>query len=81
MFSLIDWLVIALYFVAMAWIGIHFSSRNKNLKDFMFGGGSMPWLAVGISLIATSISASTFLGNPAYAFTHDMRLSCSRPDR
>lgn len=74
MFSLVDWLVIALYFVAMAWIGIHFSGRNKNLKDFMFGGGSMPWLAVGISLIATSISASTFLGNPAYAFTHDMRL-------
>ena len=58
----------------MAGIGVHFSGRNKDLKDFMFGGGSMPWLAVGISLIATSISASTFLGNPAYSFTHDMRL-------
>lgn len=74
MFSPIDWLVILLYFVAMTWIGFHFSSRNRNLKDFMFGGGSMPWLAVGISLIATSISASTFLGNPAYTFTNDMRL-------
>jgi solute:Na+ symporter, SSS family len=74
MFSPIDWLVIVAYFMVMAGIGIHFSKRNKNLADFMFGGGSMPWLAVGISLIATSISASTFLGNPAYAFTHDMRM-------
>lgn len=74
MFSAADWLVILLYFLAMAWIGVHFSRRNRSLKDFMFGGGSMPWMAVGISLIATSISASTFLGNPSYAFTHDMRL-------
>ncbi|HLP43503.1 MAG TPA: sodium/solute symporter [Fibrobacteria bacterium] len=74
MFSPLDWLVIVLYFLAMAWIGWHFSRGNRDLKDFMFGGGSMPWLAVGISLIATSISASTFLGNPSYAYTHDMRL-------
>jgi len=74
MFTLIDWLVIAAYFMVMAGIGIYFSRRNANLSEFMFGGGAMPWLTVGISLIATSISASTFLGNPSYAFTHDMRL-------
>lgn len=74
MFGLWDWLVVALYFVVMAGIGVHFSRRNRNLKDFMFGGGNMPWLAVGISLIATSVSASTFLGNPASAFATDMRL-------
>jgi solute:Na+ symporter, SSS family len=74
MFTIIDWLVIGLYFAVMAGIGYHFSGRNRNLSDFMFGGGSMPWLAVGISLIATSISASTFMGNPAYTYTNDMRL-------
>ena len=40
----------------------------------MFGGGNMPWLAVGISLIATSVSANTFLGNPADSYANDMRL-------
>lgn len=74
MFTLIDWLVIACYFMVMAGIGVYFSRRNANLSEFMFGGGSMPWLAVGISLIATSISASTFLGNPAYTYSNDMRL-------
>lgn len=74
MFSALDWLVIAAYFVVLAGIGVYFSGRNRNVTDFMFGGGNMPWLAVGISLIATSISASTFLGNPAYTFANDMRL-------
>ncbi|MEK7258527.1 MAG: hypothetical protein AAB211_01870, partial [Pseudomonadota bacterium] len=51
----------------------------KNLKDFMFGGGNMPWLAVGISLIATSVSASTFLGNPANSYATDMRFLMRHP--
>lgn len=74
MFGFWDWAVVALYFAVMAGIGVHFSRRNRNLKDFMFGGGTMPWFAVGISLIATSVSASTFLGNPASVFAADMRL-------
>lgn len=74
MFSIVDWLVIVLYFVMVASIGFYFSRRNTDLKDFMFGGGNMPWLAVGISLIATSVSANTFLGNPADSYANDMRL-------
>ena len=38
----------------------------------MFGGGAMPWVAVGISLIATSVSATTFLGAPADVYGDDM---------
>ena len=74
MFTAIDWLVIVLYFLIVAGIGFYFSRRNVDFKDFMFGGGNMPWFAVGISLIATSVSANTFLGNPADAYAKDMRL-------
>ena len=74
MFGVIDWIVIGVYFAAMAGIGFYFSRSNKNFSEFMFGGGSMPWLAVGISLIATSVSANTFLGNPADSYANDMRL-------
>ena len=72
MFTAWDWAVVALYFAVMAGIGIHFSRKNRNLKDYMFGGGSIPWLAVGISLIATSVSASTVVGNPANTYATDM---------
>lgn len=74
MFGIIDWTVIVLYFAAVAGIGVFFSRRNGNFSEFMFGGGNMPWLAVGISLIATSVSANTFLGNPADGYANDMRL-------
>ncbi len=74
MFTIWDWLVVGFYFLAMAGIGWFFSRRNRNFSDFMFGGGHMPWLAVGISLIATSVSATTFLGNPADTFGRDMSL-------
>lgn len=74
MFSALDWAVVAVYFAVMASIGIVFSKKNRNFSDFMFGGGGMPWLTIGISLIATSISASTFLGNPAESFQNDLRL-------
>ncbi len=74
MFTWIDWLVIVAYFAIVAGIGFYFSRRNTDFSDFMFGGGNMPWLAVGISLIATSVSANTFLGNPADGYANDMRL-------
>src|SRR3954469_7435792 len=74
MFSFWDWAVVALYFAVMAGIGVYFSRKNRDLKDFMFGGGNMPWLAVGISLIATSVSANTFLGNPADGYANDISL-------
>src|SRR3954464_7040433 len=74
MFSIWDWAVVGLYFALMVAVGAYFSRRNRNFKDFMFGGGNMPWFAVGISLIATSVSANTFLGYPAEAYGNDMRL-------
>jgi SSS family solute:Na+ symporter len=40
----------------------------------MIGGGTMPWVAIGISLIATSVSTTTMLGVPADVFDADMTL-------
>ncbi len=69
-----DAVVVAVYFLAMAAIGWYFSRRNRDFSEFMFARQSLPWMAVGISLIATSVSATTFLGNPADAYAHDLRL-------
>ncbi len=60
------------YLGVIAGIGFWCSRLNRDWDDFMFGGRRMPWFAVGLSLIATSVSASTFLGNPADTFAHDM---------
>ena len=72
MFTIVDWIVLAAYLLFSVLVGLWVSRGNKNLKEYMFGGGAMPWVAVGISLIATSVSATTFLGAPADVFGDDM---------
>ncbi len=72
MFTVLDWVVLAAYLLFSLLVGLWVSRGNRNLKEYMFGGGSMPWVAVGISLIATSVSATTFLGAPADVFGDDM---------
>ncbi len=72
MMHLLDWFVLFLYLGLVCLLGVYFTRRNHNFKAYMFGGGSVPWIAVGISLIATSVSATTFLGNPADAFANNM---------
>lgn len=72
MFTAFDWTTMTLYLLVVAGIGFYFAKRNVDLAGYLFGSGRMPWPAVGISLIATSVSATTFLGNPAETFDGDM---------
>ena len=72
MFTLLDWFVLVAYLLLSIAIGLLVSRGNKNLKEYMLGGGSIPWVAVGISLIATSVSATTFLGAPADVYGDNM---------
>ncbi len=71
-FGVINWLVLAGYLSGMLAIGAVFSRKNISTGEFFFAGGRLPWWAVGISMIATSISATTFLGNPAETYAGDM---------
>ncbi|CAM2069292.1 Sodium/solute symporter [Sulfidibacter corallicola] len=74
MFTALDTFTLVAYLVVISGLGIFFSRQNKGFHDFMFGGGRMPWWAIGISLIATSVSATTFLGNPADTYGTNMTL-------
>ena len=72
LFSAGDWAVLVLYLAATLLIGLWASRGNGTFREYMIGGGTMPWVAVGVSLIATSVSATTFLGAPADVFGADM---------
>ena len=74
MFGIIDWLVLAFYLGLSIFIGLWAARSNRSFKDYMLGGGTMPWIPIGISLIATSVSTTTFLGVPADVFDADMTL-------
>ena len=63
-----DWLVLCSYLVLTTWIGHRLSGKQSTIKDFFLAGRSLPWPAVSGSIIATEISAVTFIGVPGAVF-------------
>jgi Na+/proline symporter len=63
-----DLLVIGIYFAIIVAIGVHFSTRNRDVSEFALGGRSIPWWAVLASILASEISAGTFFGSPGEGF-------------
>ena len=63
-----DWAVVAAYLAFTTWIGHLMRGKQATIRDFFLGGRSLPWLAVCGSIIATEISALTFIGVPANVF-------------
>lgn len=70
--SIYDVLIIALYFIIIAIVAIVSSYKNQNVDDFILGGRKMPWGAVLFSIIATEVSAVTFLAAPAVGFSENL---------
>ncbi|MBD0289529.1 MAG: sodium:solute symporter, partial [Flavisolibacter sp.] len=60
--------MIFLYLLAMVWVGVYFSRKNKNSDQFTKASGRIPGWAIGISIYATFLSSNTFLGVPGKAF-------------
>jgi solute:Na+ symporter, SSS family len=69
--TFLDIIVIALYFLILAWMGWFFSKRQKNTNDYFKGGGRIPWWAAGLSIFGTALSAITFMAIPAKTFATD----------
>lgn len=57
---LIDWVIVALYFVISLAIGIYYSKRaGGSTEDFFLSGRKLTWWLAGISMVATTFAADT----------------------
>ncbi len=67
----LDLLVLALYFVALAGIGwwVGHGGKDDSERDLLVGDRQIPWWAVLLSVLGSEISALTFVGVPAFAYT------------
>ena len=63
-----DWVVLVGYLLLTTWAGHKMSGQQASIKDFFLGGRTLPWWAVSGSMIATEISALTFIGVPGIVF-------------
>ena len=73
-FGWINYLVLVLYFGGLLWLGFYFMKREATTDDFFKAGGRIPWWAAGISILATTLSAITFISIPAKAYATDWRM-------
>nr|WP_136252705.1 sodium:solute symporter [Ningiella ruwaisensis] len=71
-FSTIDWLVFASYGLILLISGYALNRNANTTQDYFLGGNTMPIWVVGISVLATSQSAATFLGGPDQGYRGDL---------
>jgi solute:Na+ symporter, SSS family len=70
-FSILDWLILGVYLVGMTAIGVYFSPRQTSTREFFLGGQRFGYLAMSLSVLATGLSAITFIGQPGFAVERD----------
>lgn len=64
----LDLVVVGIYFAVIIGIGLWAARGQKTMESFALGDRSMPWWAVLASILASEISAGTFLGTPGEGF-------------
>ncbi|MEU9796729.1 sodium:solute symporter [Streptomyces sparsogenes] len=65
----LDLVVVVVYLVAIAVIGLRLAGRQKTAKDYFVGEGGMPWWTVSFSVVATETSVLTVISVPGGAYS------------
>jgi solute:Na+ symporter, SSS family len=66
--SIVDIIIIGVYFVFIILIGLHYRKSN-DAESYFLAGRSMTWPIIGFSMFATSISSSTLIGHSGDAYS------------
>ncbi len=63
-----DQVIIVVYLLAMAGIGVYFARRNKSTEEYFAGGRSHGGFLLGLSMVGSVISSITFIALPADSY-------------
>ena len=78
-FQTIDYLIFVIYALVILSVGLWVSrdkkGHEKNAEDYFLAGKSLPWWAIGASLIAANISAEQFIGMSGSGFAVGMAIA------
>ena len=69
----LDWVVVAAYLVWIVWDGLRRAHRTDELEGYFLANRSLPWWAVGLSVMATQLSAITLVGGTGQGYADGMR--------
>ncbi len=78
-FTFWDYAIFAIYAIALISIGFFVSrgkkGQEKSAEDYFLASKSLPWWAIGASLIAANISAEQFIGTAGSGFAGGMAIA------
>jgi SSS family transporter len=69
----LDWIIVVVYLVYVVVDGIRRSRGTKELEGYFLANRSLPWWAVGLSVMATQLSAVTLIGTTGQGATDGLR--------
>jgi len=68
-----DLVVMGLFFATFLFIGVIFARRNRSAETYFLAGRNLPGWLVGFSVMATIVSALTFLALPGFTYKENWR--------
>jgi SSS family transporter len=69
----INWLIVAVYLTYVVVDGIRKSKNTDSVEGYFLANKSLPWWVVGLSVMATQLSAITMIGTPGQGATDGIR--------
>jgi SSS family transporter len=69
----LDWAIVAAYLIYIVYDGLRLTKRSNEVEGYFLANRSLPWWAVGLSVMATQLSAITLVGTTGQAYADGMR--------
>jgi Na+/proline symporter len=69
----LDWIVLITALVSMVLYGLYRGRGSNTVDRYLLAGRTMPWYAMGLSIIATQASAVTFISTTGQSYVDGMR--------
>lgn len=69
----LDWVVLFAWLFFLVGYGLYRGRRNETVNQYLLAGKSMPWYAMGLSIMATQASAITFVSTTGQAYVDGLR--------
>ncbi len=70
-----DWLVFFAWLISLVAYGLYRGRGSNTVSKYLLAGNTMPWYAMGLSILATQASAITFISTTGQAYVDGMRFA------
>ncbi|HSU29959.1 MAG TPA: sodium:solute symporter [Bryobacteraceae bacterium] len=69
----LDWIVLFAWLISLVGYGMYRGRGSNSVDKYLLAGKSMPWYAMGLSILATQASAITFISTTGQGYVDGMR--------